>query len=76
MVVSERVARIFSSPDHRVHLAGDAAHVHSVMGAFGLNASNVDAANLAWKIGLVGQNKARLEALLPTYSVERRLHAV
>lgn len=46
------------------------------MGAFGLNASIMDAANIAWKIGLVAQNKARLETLLPTYSVERRLHAV
>jgi phenol 2-monooxygenase len=46
------------------------------MGAFGLNASIMDAANLAWKVGLVASNKARFEALLPTYSAERRLHAV
>lgn len=60
----------------RVHLAGDAAHVHSVMGAFGLNTSIMDSANLAWKLGLVAQNKARLEALLPTYNGERREFAV
>ena len=46
------------------------------MGAFGLNASIMDAANLAWKIGLVSRNKARFDTLLPTYSAERRLHAV
>lgn len=46
------------------------------MGAFGLNASIMDAANLAWKLGLVARNKARLEALLPTYTAERRPHAV
>jgi phenol 2-monooxygenase len=46
------------------------------MGAFGLNASIMDAANLAWKLGLVARNKARFEALLPTYTAERRPHAV
>ncbi|MCJ1432695.1 hypothetical protein MMC27_002052 [Xylographa pallens] len=73
--ISERVARSFSSPDLRVHLGGDAAHVHSVMGAFGLNASIMDASNLAWKIGLVARQRASFSALLPTYDRERRLHA-
>ncbi|POR35292.1 Phenol 2-monooxygenase [Tolypocladium paradoxum] len=74
--ISERVARSYSSPDMRVHLVGDAAHVHSVMGAFGLNASILDAANLAWKLGLVARGHASLEPLLTTYSNERRKHAV
>ncbi|KAI9661313.1 MAG: hypothetical protein M1821_009640 [Bathelium mastoideum] len=74
--ISERVARSFSSPDQRVHLTGDAAHIHSVMGAFGLNASIIDAANLAWKVGLVARNKAKLDVLMPTYNHERRDHAV
>ncbi|KAI1495528.1 FAD binding domain-containing protein [Biscogniauxia marginata] len=74
--ISERVARQYSSEDMRAHLVGDAAHVHSVMGAFGLNASILDSANLAWKLGLVAQNKAKLEMLLPTYGAERRAHAV
>ncbi|KAI1335919.1 FAD binding domain-containing protein [Xylariaceae sp. FL0016] len=74
--ISERVARSYSSSDMRVHLVGDSAHVHSVMGAFGLNASILDSANLAWKLGLVAQGKGKLEALLPTYSFERRAHAV
>ncbi|KAL8861115.1 MAG: hypothetical protein Q9178_002329 [Gyalolechia marmorata] len=73
--ISERVARSFSSPDCRVHLAGDAAHIHSVMGAFGLNASIMDSANLAWKIGMCAQNKAKLSTLGPTYDSERRYHA-
>ncbi|KAF2821203.1 hypothetical protein CC86DRAFT_359922 [Ophiobolus disseminans] len=70
--ISERVARSFSSENLRVHLVGDAAHVHSVMGAFGLNASIMDASNLAWKMGLVAQKKAKLECLMATYSFERR----
>ena len=73
--ISERVARSFSSPDYRVHLAGDAAHIHSVMGAFGLNASIMDSANLAWKIGMCAQNHAKLSSLGPTYDSERRYHA-
>lgn len=73
--ISERVARCFSSPDCRVHLAGDAAHIHSVMGAFGLNASIMDSANLAWKIGMCAQNHAKLSTLGPTYDSERRYHA-
>jgi phenol 2-monooxygenase len=45
------------------------------MGAFGLNASIMDACNLAWKIGLCARNQARLSVLGPTYCAERRLHA-
>lgn len=45
------------------------------MGAFGLNASIMDASNLAWKIGLVARKKAKLESLMSTYSYERREHA-
>ncbi|KAK4145921.1 FAD binding domain-containing protein [Dichotomopilus funicola] len=73
--ISERVARTYSSPDMRVHLAGDAAHVHSVLGAFGLNASILDACNLAWKLGLAAKGLAKTETLLSTYTRERRKHA-
>ncbi|KAI1172124.1 FAD binding domain-containing protein [Nemania sp. FL0916] len=73
--ISERVARTYSSSDNRVHLVGDAA-VHSVMGAFGLNASILDAANLAWKLGLAAKGQAKKDVLLPTYNGERRQHAV
>ncbi|KAL8823835.1 MAG: hypothetical protein Q9191_005513 [Dirinaria sp. TL-2023a] len=73
--ISERVARSFSSPDFRVHLGGDAAHVHSVLGAFGLNSSIFDASNLSWKLGLCARNLANPHAILPSYDTERRLFA-
>ncbi|KAI9886115.1 MAG: Mitochondrial fission protein [Watsoniomyces obsoletus] len=73
--INERVARTFSTPDMRVHLAGDAAHVHSAMGAFGLNASMLDATNLAWKIGMCAKDRAKVSSLMPTYDLERRLQA-
>jgi phenol 2-monooxygenase len=49
--------------------------VHSVLGAFGLNSSIYDAANLSWKLGLSIQGAARPDVLLPTYDSERRLFA-
>ncbi|KAK3369737.1 FAD binding domain-containing protein [Lasiosphaeria ovina] len=73
--VNERVARSYSTPDQRVHIGGDAAHVHSVLGAFGLNSSIYDAANLGWKLGLSIKGHARAAAVLPTYDSERRLFA-
>ncbi|KAL4925216.1 FAD binding domain-containing protein [Aspergillus undulatus] len=73
--VNERVARRFSSPDLRVHLGGDAAHVHSVLGAFGLNSSVYDASNLGWKLGMCIRNQAKPSVLLPTYDSERRISA-
>ncbi|KAL4783565.1 FAD binding domain-containing protein [Aspergillus varians] len=73
--VNERAARHFSSPDLRVHLGGDAGHVHSVLGAFGLNSSVYDAANLGWKLGMCTRKQARPSILLPTYDSERRMAA-
>lgn len=35
----------------------------------------MDAANLAWKLGLYVRNKAKIESILPSYDRERRLHA-
>jgi phenol 2-monooxygenase len=46
------------------------------MGAFGLNASILDSANLAWKLGLCASGAADINSLMPTYDRERRLHAV
>lgn len=46
------------------------------MGAFGLNASILDVANLSWKIGLAAKGLAKTESLLSTYTSERRKHAV
>jgi 2-polyprenyl-6-methoxyphenol hydroxylase-like FAD-dependent oxidoreductase len=54
----------------RVLLAGDAAHVHSPLGAQGMNAGMQDATNLAWKLALVMQGRAPAR-LLESYHVER-----
>ena len=51
------------------------SHVHSVLGAFGLNSSIYDASNLGWKLGLCARGLATPFSLLPTYDLERRLFA-
>lgn len=51
------------------------SHIHSVMGAFGLNASILDIANLGWKLGLAAKGYCKTSQLLPTYTSERREHA-
>jgi 2-polyprenyl-6-methoxyphenol hydroxylase-like FAD-dependent oxidoreductase len=55
----------------RVFLAGDAAHVHSPIGAQGMNTGIQDAMNLAWKLSLVMQGRSS-SALLDSYAQERR----
>ncbi|MDV3126730.1 FAD-dependent oxidoreductase [Mycobacterium sp. 21AC1] len=54
----------------RVFLAGDAAHVHSVVGGQGMNTGIQDAFNLGWKLAAVVNSQARAE-LLDTYAAER-----
>lgn len=54
-----------------VFLAGDAAHIHSPFGGQGMNIGIQDAYNLAWKLSLELQGKAR-EGLLETYQEERK----
>ena len=56
----------------RAFLAGDASHIHSPVGAQGMNTGLQDAANLAWKLAAVirGEWKA---SLLDTYHSERWL---
>jgi 2-polyprenyl-6-methoxyphenol hydroxylase-like FAD-dependent oxidoreductase len=54
----------------QVLLAGDAAHVHSPLGAQGMNMGMQDATNLAWKLALVVQGRAPAR-LLESYHVER-----
>jgi 2-polyprenyl-6-methoxyphenol hydroxylase-like FAD-dependent oxidoreductase len=56
--------------DRRCFLLGDAAHVHSPMGAQGMNTGLQDAYNLAWKLALVVQGRANA-ALLDSYEQER-----
>jgi 2-polyprenyl-6-methoxyphenol hydroxylase-like FAD-dependent oxidoreductase len=57
--------------DGRCFLLGDAAHVHSPVGAQGMNTGLQDAYNLAWKLALVANGEAD-EALLDSYEAERR----
>ena len=56
--------------DRRCFLLGDAAHIHSPVGAQGMNTGLQDAYNLAWKLALVVQERADAE-LLDTYEADR-----
>ncbi len=56
--------------NHRCFLLGDAAHIHSPMGAQGMNTGLQDAYNLGWKLGLVVTGRAA-EPLLDSYEEER-----
>jgi len=56
----------------RAFLVSDAAHIHSPVGAQGMNTGIQDAFNLAWKLALVTQGVAD-ETLLDTYHAERYL---
>ena len=53
-----------------VFLCGEAGHIHSVAGGQGWNVSMQDSYNLAWKLALVIENRAR-DGLLDTYERER-----
>jgi hypothetical protein len=53
-----------------VFLAGDAAHIHSPVGAQGMNTGIQDAWNLGWKLALVSLGRADPK-LLDTYEAER-----
>ena len=56
--------------DRRCFLLGDAAHIHSPVGAQGMNTGLQDAYNLAWKLALVVTGRAG-DALLDSYEAER-----
>ncbi|GAA2360775.1 FAD-dependent monooxygenase [Saccharopolyspora halophila] len=58
----------------RVFITGDACHTHSAKAGQGMNVSMQDGWNIAWKIGHVLDGRAD-EALLDTYSAERRVIA-
>lgn len=53
-----------------IFLAGDAAHIHSPAGGQGMNTGMQDVYNLAWKLALVIQKKAK-SSLLESYHAER-----
>jgi 2-polyprenyl-6-methoxyphenol hydroxylase-like FAD-dependent oxidoreductase len=54
----------------RVFLAGDAAHLFTPTGGFGMNTGVDDVSNLAWKLAATVQGWGGPE-LLPTYELER-----
>jgi 2-polyprenyl-6-methoxyphenol hydroxylase-like FAD-dependent oxidoreductase len=56
--------------ERRMFLAGDAAHIHSPVGAQGMNTGIQDAWNLGWKLALVCQGRAD-DRLLDSYHAER-----
>lgn len=66
--VHSRHASQFSKT--RCFLAGDAAHVHTPVGAQGMNTGIQDGYNLSWKLALVLNGKAN-KAILETYNQER-----
>ena len=66
--IHHRCARRFR--DRRCFLLGDAAHIHSPVGAQGMNTGLQDAYNLAWKLALVVKGEAGA-ALLDSYEEER-----
>lgn len=61
--------------DKRVFLAGDAAHLFTPTGGFGLNTGIDDAANLSWKLAAAVKGWAG-PGLLDTYEIERRRVAI
>ena len=56
--------------DRRCFLLGDAAHIHSPVGAQGMNTGLQDAYNLGWKLAFVVEGRADA-ALLDSYEEER-----
>ena len=66
--INSRMASSFR--EGRFFLAGDAAHIHSPVGAQGMNTGLQDAFNLAWKLAFVVRGEAPAE-LLDTYNLER-----
>lgn len=58
----------------RILLAGDAAHIMPVWQGQGYNSGIRDASNLGWKLAMVVKGRAG-DALLDTYTQERRVHA-
>lgn len=53
-----------------IFLVGDAAHIHSPADGQGMNAGLQDAYNLAWKLAMVINGKAKAD-LLDSYQLER-----
>jgi 2-polyprenyl-6-methoxyphenol hydroxylase-like FAD-dependent oxidoreductase len=54
-----------------VFLLGDAAHIHSPVGAQGMNTGLQDANNLAWKLKAAINKPTMADEILETYNAER-----
>lgn len=67
---TDRAMQATSYRRGRVLLAGDAAHIHSPLGAQGLNLGIGDAMNLGWKLAATARGHAP-DGLLDTYTSER-----
>jgi len=59
----------------RAFILGDAAHIHSPVGAQGMNTGIGDSVNLAWKLAAVLHGGSG-ESILDTYEPERRAFAL
>jgi 2-polyprenyl-6-methoxyphenol hydroxylase-like FAD-dependent oxidoreductase len=66
--IHHRVAEVFCRG--RVFLLGDAGHIHSPVGAQGMNTGLMDASNLGWKLAAI-LNGETDERLLASYEPER-----
>ena len=67
-IIERRITRF---RDGRVLLAGDAAHVHNLATAQGMNVGVRDAYNLAWKLDAVLRRQVDAESALGSYAIER-----
>lgn len=67
---TDRARQATAYRNHRVLLAGDAAHIHSPLGGQGLNLGLGDAMNLGWKLAATIQKKVPV-GLLDSYYAER-----
>lgn len=67
---TDRAMQATSYRRGRVLLAGDAAHIHSPLGAQGLNTGLSDAMNLGWKLAATVRGSAP-DDLLDSYTHER-----
>jgi len=74
---TDRSKQAVSYRKGRVLLAGDAAHIHSPLGAQGLNLGLGDAMNLGWKLAAIVRRESKSDGvladleLLDTYESER-----
>ena len=68
-------ALVKSYGSNRVIMAGDAVHLFTPQGGFGMNTGVDDAANLAWKLAALVQGWGG-PRLLETYEQERRPIAI